>query len=91
MEKLQKVFGGRLLDAGFPLPIGIWPVSRKQRQPLWASLPRNLNTFKVETKRADKAFPSPHWRVENAMEVHFLYWAQFPHLKVVSISPVYLC
>ena len=52
-----------------------------------ASLPRNLNTFKVETKRADKSFPLTSPEVNNAIGAFLL--GQFPHLKVDVHQPLF--
>jgi thiamine biosynthesis protein ThiI len=86
MEKLQKVFGAVSLSEVFPASRDMAGI-KETAAAVVASLPRNLNTFKVETKRADKSFPLTSPEVNNAIGAFLL--GQFPHLKVDVHQPLF--
>ena len=86
MEKLQKVFGVVSLSEVFPASRDLAGI-KETAAAVVASLPRNLNTFKVETKRADKSFPLTSPEVNNAIGAFLL--GQFPHLKVDVHQPLF--
>ena len=86
MEKLQKVFGVVSLSEVFPASRDLAGI-KETAAAVVASLPRDLNTFKVETKRADKSFPLTSPEVNNAIGAFLL--GQFPHLKVDVHQPLF--
>lgn len=86
MEKLQKVFGAVSLSEVFPASRDMAGI-KETAAAVVASLPRDLNTFKVETKRADKSFPLTSPEVNNAIGAFLL--GQFPHLKVDVHQPLF--